>query len=621
MSEADPNGHEPRDAARSTCKAGPQRVSAAFIERSEGPVDDLIAPIDYTLADTQIGSALGITTLPHLRDLAITGPHKVTGVSERRAAAGSSSAGRRRRPKKRRARARSCAARGAGVSASGERRRCRGLMSSTTRAGRTATSRPASDGAAGDSGEPALPVPPRGGARRPSKPGQNYRISDLDLGSRLSFFLWGSASRTRSSSTLASRARCRTPACSRSRCAGCSPIRARRRSRRASRRSGCGCRTSTRFIPTRCSIRSSTTRSPSRCSARPSCSSTPRARGPQRARSAHRRLHVRQRAAREALRHSRTSPATSSGACTLTDENRRGLLGHGSILMLTSVADRTSPVLRGKWVMEVLLGIAAAAAAAERAGARRDQSGVAEARLLSVRERMEEHRTNPACTSCHRVIDPLGLALENFDVTGAWRIKDNGVADRPAGSSTTARRSTGRRAAAGAAEALGRRAHELHREPDDVRARPAGRVLRHADVRAIVRDAAKNEQPHLGVHPRRRQERGVPDEPSGSAERHSRARQERRSRRSADVEEVDDAMFITKKHISRRTVLRGMGVTLALPLLDAMVPARHAAREDRGGRQDAPRRASRWCTARPAARRSASRRTCGRRRRWAASST
>ena len=84
--------------------------------------------------------------------------------------------------------------------------------------------------------------------------------------------------------------------------------------------------------------------------------------------------------------------------------------------MLTSVADRTSPVLRGKWVMEVLLGIAAAAAAAERAGARRDQGDATDGQLLTTRERMEEHRKNPACSSCHRVIDPIGLALENFDV-------------------------------------------------------------------------------------------------------------------------------------------------------------------------------------------------------------
>ena len=70
---------------------------------------------------------------------------------------------------------------------------------------------------------------------------------------------------------------------------------------------------------------------------------------------------------------------------------------------------------------------AAAAAAAQRAGARGDQGDQPTGRVLSVRERMEQHRSNPACTSCHRVIDPLGLALENFDVTGKWRIKDGDV--------------------------------------------------------------------------------------------------------------------------------------------------------------------------------------------------
>jgi hypothetical protein len=117
---------------------------------------------------------------------------------------------------------------------------------------------------------------------------------------------------------------------------------------------------------------------------------------------------------------------------TLADENRRGLLGQGSILTMTSVADRTSPVLRGKWVMEVLLGspppppppnVPDLAATKANTGAR----------LLSVRERMEQHRADPACRSCHRVIDPLGLALENFDVTGAWRIKDHGSPVDPSG--------------------------------------------------------------------------------------------------------------------------------------------------------------------------------------------
>ena len=64
--------------------AGAQRVTAAFIQRFEGPVNDLIAPIDHTLADTQIGVAYGITTLPHLKDLSIVGPQRVTGVSRHR---------------------------------------------------------------------------------------------------------------------------------------------------------------------------------------------------------------------------------------------------------------------------------------------------------------------------------------------------------------------------------------------------------------------------------------------------------------------------------------------------------------------------------------------------------
>ena len=116
----------------------------------------------------------------------------------------------------------------------------------------------------------------------------------------------------------------------------------------------------------------------------------------------------------------------------LADENRRGILGQGSVLLLTSIADRTSPVLRGKWVMEVLLG-SPPPPPPPNVPALEDTKAAADGELLSVRERMEEHRKNPACTSCHRVIDPLGLALENFDVTGAWRIKDNGVPIDPVG--------------------------------------------------------------------------------------------------------------------------------------------------------------------------------------------
>jgi hypothetical protein len=83
-------------------------------------------------------------------------------------------------------------------------------------------------------------------------------------------------------------------------------------------------------------------------------------------------------------------------------------------------------VLRGKWVMEVLMGTPPPPPPPNVP----DLEATAEAedgRLRTVRERLEQHRANPACASCHRMIDPIGLALENFDVTGAWRIKDNGV--------------------------------------------------------------------------------------------------------------------------------------------------------------------------------------------------
>jgi hypothetical protein len=92
------------------------------------------------------------------------------------------------------------------------------------------------------------------------------------------------------------------------------------------------------------------------------------------------------------------------------------------------VADRTSPVQRGKWILEVLLGSPPPPPPPNVPALDDTKAVAAGGQTLSTRERMEEHRKNPACASCHRVIDPLGLALENFDVTGQWRIKDNGVA-------------------------------------------------------------------------------------------------------------------------------------------------------------------------------------------------
>jgi hypothetical protein len=111
----------------------------------------------------------------------------------------------------------------------------------------------------------------------------------------------------------------------------------------------------------------------------------------------------------------------------VTNEARRGLLGHGSVLALTSQNNRTSPVLRGKYVLTNLLGTPPPSPPAvvppldENPG-----------KAKSMRDRMEEHRKSPACSGCHKLMDPIGLALENFDGIGRWRTTDNGAIIDPA---------------------------------------------------------------------------------------------------------------------------------------------------------------------------------------------
>jgi len=104
------------------------------------------------------------------------------------------------------------------------------------------------------------------------------------------------------------------------------------------------------------------------------------------------------------------------------DETRRGLLGKGGILLLTSHADRTSPVVRGKWILDNLMGSPPPPPPPD-VPPLPDTPG---AKPLTMRARMEQHRANPACAGCHKLMDPLGLALENFDAVGAWRTSDNG---------------------------------------------------------------------------------------------------------------------------------------------------------------------------------------------------
>lgn len=119
---------------------------------------------------------------------------------------------------------------------------------------------------------------------------------------------------------------------------------------------------------------------------------------------------------------------------TLDDQTRWGLLGKGSTLMVSSHTDRTSPVVRGKWILENLLGtppppppavVPPLNESAQRGG-----------RVLTMRERMVEHRDNPACSGCHTMMDPIGLSLENFDAIGAWRERD-GAGSAPIDASGT----------------------------------------------------------------------------------------------------------------------------------------------------------------------------------------
>ena len=175
------------------------------------------------------------------------------------------------------------------------------------------------------------------------------------------------------------------------------------------------------------------------------------------------------------------------------DDRRRGILSHGSVLNLTSVSDRTSPVLRGKWVMEVLMGTPPPPPPPN-VPAFEDTPAADGGRPLSTRERMEAHRANPVCNSCHRFMDPIGLALENYDPTGRWRVRENMASietranfydGTPIGSPSEL------------ADALLRRPIVLVRNfTDNLLAYSLGRPVEYFDqptIRAIVREAEANE--------------------------------------------------------------------------------------------------------------------------------
>ena len=108
----------------------------------------------------------------------------------------------------------------------------------------------------------------------------------------------------------------------------------------------------------------------------------------------------------------------------MTDDARRGLLGHGSILALTSHATRTSPVVRGKWILENILGTPPPPPPPDVPALKENEKG---RKPRTMREQMADHRADPVCASCHKIMDPIGFALENFDAIGGWRTEDAGM--------------------------------------------------------------------------------------------------------------------------------------------------------------------------------------------------
>jgi len=107
----------------------------------------------------------------------------------------------------------------------------------------------------------------------------------------------------------------------------------------------------------------------------------------------------------------------------IADPNRRGLLGQGSLLAVTSVATRTSPTIRGKFILTAVMGLPAPVPPPA-VPALDSSAPISATRPATTRERVESHRRNPVCASCHKTIDPLGFALENFDAAGQWRTQD-----------------------------------------------------------------------------------------------------------------------------------------------------------------------------------------------------
>jgi cytochrome c551/c552 len=490
MSEADKNGLT-LETPPLHINAGPQRISAAFVQRFAGPIDDLLAPIDRTLADSRIGTGFGITALPHLQDMTIVGPLAVTGISDT--------------PSRRKiftCHPSSPAAETACATDIIKRLTTQAYRSPSSGTDVELITKLYQQGIKDGDFESGIRLAVQGILANPKflfrvehapatvRAGQVYRLNDLDLASRLSFFLWDSvpdAELVKAATTGS----LRTPGVLEKQV---------RRMLADSRADALGTRFAAQWL-----------RLQDVDKIRPDALLYPYwdvslSDAFQRETELFFGSIVRDdRSVLDLLtadysyineriaRHYGIPNVTGDQFRRVAmPENRRGILNHGSILQLTSVADRTSPVQRGKWIMQVIFGTPPPPPPPN-VPLLEETKGAVGSRVLSVRERMEEHRANPACMSCHRMIDPLGLALENYDVTGKWRIKDNGVPVDAAGVMYDGTRIDG---PAGLREAVLKHSDMFVRTfTESLMTYAVGRRVEYYDmptVRAIVRDAEAN---------------------------------------------------------------------------------------------------------------------------------
>ncbi len=404
-------------------RAGPRRVSAAFLQNHSEIVEDIIAPMEHTLASVDLALDGERTTYVHLREFEIKGPFTVSGVSDnpsrRKVFTCRPVASNEELP---------CAAK---IVRNLAREAYRRPLTDEDMEGLMAFYDRARDGGDFESGvRSALqailtspdflfklePVPAT------VKPGQTYRIGDLAMASRMSYFLWG-APPDEELTKIAALGRLKDPLV----------LEKQVHRMLADPRSAW---LSTKFANEWLQLADLLNFRPDPYYY------------PQYDHSlAESMLREVQLFFDSIVRDDRNVLDLLTANHTFVDERlaehygipgirgsqfrrvelsedyRRGLLGKGAILAMTSVADRTSPVQRGKWVMTVLLGTAPPPPPP--AVPKLDEtSAIGSGKLLTVRERMETHRANPSCASCHRMIDPIGLALENFDVTGQWRTWD-----------------------------------------------------------------------------------------------------------------------------------------------------------------------------------------------------